>query len=162
PSPDQLAEAIAFAPAQGNIWLFGRRYLLMQSGAFGEIRRELIREAGLEKARGIYTATGWPAGARLARQVAQQWPTGDHGSLVGAGPGRHRLEAMVDVAPSPFGRDSGAGSFYGDTCWHTSLEAQERRAHRPPGGECVCWMQTGFGSGYASALLGRMVVCREI
>lgn len=162
PSPDQLAEAIAFAPAQGNIWLFGRRYLLMQSGAFGEIRRELIREAGLEKARGIYTATGWHAGARLARQVAQQWPTGDHGSLFSAGPRLHMLEGMVNVEPIHFEMDSEAGSFYSDMYWHNSLEAQEHLAHHPPGGECVCWMQTGFASGYASALLGRMVVFREI
>ena len=161
PSPDQLAEAIAFAPTQGNIWLFGRRYLLMQGAAFGELRRELIRGLGMEKARGIYTSTGWHAGARLARQVAQQWPAGDHGSLYSAGPRLHMLEGMVNVEPIHFAIDSGAGSFYSDMFWHNSLEAQEHLAHHGPAGECVCWMQTGFASGYASALLGRMVVFRE-
>ena len=161
PSPDQLAGAIAFAPTQGNIWLFGRRYLLMQGAAFGELRRELIRGLGMEKARGIYTSTGWHAGARLARQVAQQWPAGDHGSLYSAGPRLHMLEGMVNVEPIHFAIDSGAGSFYSDMFWHNSLEAQEHLAHHGTAGECVCWMQTGFASGYASALLGRMVVFRE-
>ena len=161
PSPDQLTEAIAFAPTQGNIWLFGRRYLLMQGAAFGELRRELIRELGLEKARGIYTGIGWHAGARLARQVAQQWPAGDHGSLYSAGPRLHMLEGMVNVEPIHFAMDSEAGSFYSDMYWHNSLEAQEHLLHHGPAGESVCWMQTGFASGYASALLGRMVVFRE-
>ena len=161
PSPDQLAGAIAFAPTQGNIWLFGRRYLLMQGAAFGELRRELIRGLGMEKARGVYTSTGWHAGARLAKQVSQQWPTGDHGSLYSAGPRLHMLEGMVNVEPIHFAIDSGAGSFYSDMFWHNSLEAQEHLAHHGTAGECVCWMQTGFASGYASALLGRMVVFRE-
>ena len=161
PSPEQLAEAIAFAPTQGNIWLFGRRYLLMQGAAFGELRRELIRELGLEKARGIYTGIGWHAGARLATQVAQQWLAGDHGSLYSAGPRLHMLEGMVNVEPIHFEMDSEAGIFFSDMYWHNSLEAQEHLLHHGPAGECVCWMQTGFASGYASALLGRMVVFRE-
>lgn len=161
PSPAQLAETVAFAPAQGNIWMFGRRYILMQGAAFGEIRRELINELGLEKARGIYTSTGWHAGARLARQVAQQWPEGDHGSLYSAGPRLHMLEGMVNVETIHFEMNSEAGHFYTDLYWHNSLEAQEHLAHHGTAGECVCWMQTGFASGYASALLGRMVVFRE-
>lgn len=161
PNPDQLAEAIAFAPTQGNIWLFGRRYLLMQGTAFGEIRRALIDELGMEKARGIYTCIGWHAGARLAQQVSRQWPEGDHGSLFSAGPRLHMLEGMVNVEPIQFQMDSEAGSFYSDMYWHNSLEAQEHQAHHGSASECVCWMQTGFASGYASALLGRMVVFRE-
>ena len=161
PSPQHLAETVAFAPAQGNIWLFGRRYMLMQGAAFGEIRRDLIREVGLEKARGIYTSTGWHAGARLAEQVSQQWPEGDHGSLFSAGPRLNMLEGMVNVEPIRFEMDSDIGSFYAEMFWHNSLEAQEHLAHHGTSGDCVCWMQTGFASGYASALLGRMVVFRE-
>ena len=161
PGPQHLAANVAFAPDQGNIWLFGRRYLLMQGAAFGELRRDLIREIGLEKARGIYTSTGWHAGARLAEQVSQQWPEGDHGSLFSAGPRLNMLEGMVNVEPIRFEMDSSVGSFYAEMFWHNSLEAQEHLAHHGPTGECVCWMQTGFASGYASALLGRLVVFRE-
>ena len=161
PGPQHLAETVAFAPAQGNIWLFGRRYMLMQGAAFGEVRRDLIKEVGLEKARGIYTRNGWHAGARLAEQVSRQWPEGDHGSLFSAGPRLNMLEGMVNVEPIRFEMDSSTGSFYAEMFWHNSLEAQEHLIHHGEGGECVCWMQTGFASGYASALLGRLVVFRE-
>ncbi|WP_150303167.1 sigma-54-dependent Fis family transcriptional regulator [Pseudomonas saliphila] len=161
PSARELAETVAFAPMQGNIWLFGRRYLLMQGAAFGQIRRELVNGLGLEKARGIYTRTGWHAGARLAEQVAKQWPEGDHDSLFAAGPRLNMLEGMVNVEPIRFEIDSNAGLFYAEMFWHNSLEAQEHIAHHGSGSDCVCWMQTGFASGYASALLGRMVVFRE-
>ena len=162
PSARQLAETVAFAPRQGNIWLFGRRYMLMQGAAFGQIRRELVHGLGLEKARGIYTRTGWHAGARLAEQVATQWPEGDHDSLFAAGPRLNMLEGMVNVEPIRFEIDSSVGKFYAEMFWHNSMEAQEHIAHHGSGSECACWMQTGFASGYASALLGRMVVFREV
>ncbi|NLY59032.1 MAG: sigma-54-dependent Fis family transcriptional regulator [Gammaproteobacteria bacterium] len=161
PTPEQLAETVAFAPTQGNIWLFGQRYMLMQSAAFGQIRSGLINELGTEKARGIYTHTGWQAGARLAEQVARQWPSGDHGSLFSAGPRLNMLEGMVNVEPIRFEMDSATGSFYAEMFWHNSLEAQEHLTHHGTSSECVCWMQTGFASGYASALLGHLVVFRE-
>ncbi|MCY1263161.1 Phenol regulator MopR [compost metagenome] len=161
PSAEQLAETIAFAPQDGNIWLCGQRMMLLQGTAFGAIRRELIEALGLDKARGLLTRIGWQAGARDAAQVSAQWPEGDHASLYAAGPRLHMLEGMVNVEVVRFEIDSSAGHFYSEFFWHNSLEADEHIAAYGLGNEPACWMEIGYASGYASSLLGRLVVFRE-
>ncbi|BCT35393.1 sigma 54-interacting transcriptional regulator [Pseudomonas sp. BNK-6] len=162
PSAEQLAETVAFAPQDGSIWLCGQRMMLMQGSAFGSIRRELIEALGLDKARGLITRIGWQAGARDAAQVSEQWPDGDHASLYSAGPRLHMLEGMVNVEVVRFEIDSSIGHFYSEFLWHNSLEDDEHIAAYGLGGEPACWMEIGYASGYASSLLGRLVVFREL
>ena len=161
PSAEQLAETVAFAPEDGNIWLCGQRMMLLQGSAFGAIRRELIEALGFDRARGLLTRIGWQAGARDAAQVSEQWPQGDHASLYSAGPRLHMLEGMVNVEVVRFEIDSGVGHFYSEFLWHNSLEDDEHIAAFGLGGEPACWMEIGYASGYASSLLGRLVVFRE-
>ncbi len=161
PSAEQLAETVAFAPQDGSIWLCGQRMMLLQGSAFGAIRRELIEALGFDKARGQLTRIGWQAGARDAALVSEQWPEGDHASLYSAGPRLHMLEGMVNVEVVRFEIDSGIGHFYSEFLWHNSLEDDEHIAAYGLGGEPACWMEIGYASGYASSLLGRLVVFRE-
>ncbi|WP_375739972.1 sigma 54-interacting transcriptional regulator [Pseudomonas boanensis] len=161
PSAEQLAETVAFAPQDGNIWLCGQRMMLLQGAAFGAIRRELIETLGFDKARGLLTRIGWQAGARDAAQVSARWPEGDHASLYSAGPRLHMLEGMVNVEVVRFEIDSSIGHFYSEFFWHNSLEADEHIAVYGLGSEPACWMEVGYASGYASSLLGRLVVFRE-
>ena len=162
PSAEQLAETVAFAPQDGSIWLCGQRVMLLQGSAFGAIRRELIDALGFDKSRGQLTRIGWQAGARDAAQVSEQWPEGDHASLYSAGPRLHMLEGMVNVEVVRFEIDSGIGHFYSEFLWHNSLEDDEHIAAYGLGGEPACWMEIGYASGYASSLLGRLVVFREL
>ncbi|CAD5108576.1 sigma-54-dependent Fis family transcriptional regulator [Zestomonas carbonaria] len=161
PSAEQLAETVAFAPQDGSIWLCGQRMMLLQGSAFGAIRRELIEALGFDRARGLLTRIGWQAGARDAAQVSEQWPEGDHASLYSAGPRLHMLEGMVNVEVVRFEIDSSVGHFYSEFLWHNSLEADEHIASYGLGNEPACWMEIGYASGYASSLLGRLVVFRE-
>jgi transcriptional regulator with PAS, ATPase and Fis domain len=161
PSAEQLAETVAFAPQEGSVWLCGQRMMLLQGSAFGAIRRELIEALGFDKARGLLTRIGWQAGARDAAQVSEQWPEGDDTSLYSAGPRLHMLEGMVNVEVVRFEIDSGIGHFYSEFLWHNSLEDDEHIAAYGLGGEPACWMEIGYASGYASSLLGRLVVFRE-
>jgi transcriptional regulator with PAS, ATPase and Fis domain len=135
--------------------------MLLQGSAFGSIRRELIEALGFDKACGLLTRIGWQAGARDAAQVSEQWPEGDDASLYSAGPRLHMLEGMVNVEVVRFEIDSGVGHFYSEFLWHNSLEDDEHIAAYGLGGEPACWMEIGYASGYASSLLGRLVVFRE-
>ncbi|ERV42755.1 hypothetical protein Q060_05765 [Pseudomonas aeruginosa BL06] len=162
PTAEQLAETVAFAPQDGTIWLCGQRVMLLQGSAFGAIRRELVEALGFDKARGLLTRIGWQAGARDAAQVSEQWPEGDHASLYSAGPRLHMLEGMVNVEVVRFEIDSSIGHFYSEFLWHNSLEDDEHIATYGLGNEPACWMEIGYASGYASSLLGRLVVFREL
>lgn len=162
PSAEQLAETVAFAPEDGSIWLCGQRMMLLQGSAYGAIRRELISALGFDRARGLLTRIGWQAGARDAAKVSEQWPQGDHASLYSAGPRLHMLEGMVNVEVVRFEIDSSAGHFFSEFLWHNSLEDEEHIALYGLGDEPACWMEIGYASGYASSLLGRLVVFREL
>jgi two-component system response regulator HydG len=69
---------------------------------------------------------------------------------------------MVNVEVVRFEIDSGIGHFYSEFLWHNSLEDDEHIAAYGLGGEPACWMEIGYASGYASSLLGRLVVFREL
>lgn len=162
PSADHLAETVTFAPDDGNIWLCGQRMMLLQASSFGAIRSELAHALGAERARGLLTRTGWQAGARDAAKVNEQWPAGDHASLFSAGPRLHMLKGMLRAEVIRFEIDSGIGHFYAEFLWHNSIEDDVHIAANGIGSEAACWMQIGYASGYASSLLGRLIVFREV
>ncbi|MBA4501589.1 sigma-54-dependent Fis family transcriptional regulator [Marinobacterium marinum] len=162
PSAEDLADSLSFDSGDGNIWLAGQRIMFMQAEVFGSIRRELIEKLGYQQARQLFMRMGWQAGARDAARVCELWPKGDGASLFSAGPRLHKLKGMVDVEVVQIEIDNARGRFQGEFLWHNSLEASEHLARYGVSSEAACWMQIGYASGYASALLGRSVVYREV
>ncbi|MFV3314346.1 sigma 54-interacting transcriptional regulator [Pseudomonas sp. NY15374] len=162
PTLEQLAETVAFSPEDGSIWMCGQRVMLMHSSALGALRRELAETIGLDKTRGLFTRLGWMAGARDAQLVRERWPDGDHAALFSAGPRLHALEGLVKNEVIRFEFDNAHGHFYAEFLWHNSIEDDSHIAAHGIGSESACWMQIGYASGYASSLLGRLIVYREV
>ncbi|WP_370694913.1 sigma 54-interacting transcriptional regulator [Pseudomonas sp. FP2335] len=162
PTLEQLAETVAFAPQDGSIWLCGQRVMLMHSLALGALRRELTETIGLDKTRGLFTRLGWMAGARDAQLVSERWPEGDHAALFSAGPRLHSLQGLVKNEVVRFEFDNANQHFYAEFLWHNSIEDDSHIAAHGIGSESACWMQIGYASGYASTLLGRLIVYREV
>jgi len=162
PTLEQLAETVAFSPEDGSIWMCGQRVMLMHSSALGALRRELAETIGLDKTRGLFTRLGWMAGARDAQLVRERWPDGDHAALFSAGPRLHSLEGLVKNEVIRFEFDNALGHFYAEFLWHNSIEDDSHIATHGIGSESACWMQIGYASGYASSLLGRLIVYREV
>lgn len=162
PSVEDLAASLCFDSDDGNIWLAGQRIMFMQAEVFGSIRGELIEKLGYQQTRQLLTRMGWQAGARDAAKVSERWPNGDGASLFSAGPRLHKLKGMVDVEVVNIEIDNAQGLFHSELLWHNSLEAREHLARYGVSSEAVCWMQIGYASGYASALLGRRVEYREV
>lgn len=162
PTFEQLAETVAFSPEDGSIWMCGQRVMLMHSSALGALRRELAETIGLDKTRGLFTRLGWMAGARDAQLVRERWPDGDHAALFSAGPRLHSLEGLVKNEVIRFEFDNAHGHFYAEFLWHNSIEDDSHIAADGIGSESACWMQIGYASGYASSLLGRLIVYREV
>ncbi|MCP8467112.1 sigma-54-dependent Fis family transcriptional regulator [Pseudomonas sp. ZM23] len=162
PSAGELAETVAFSPQDGSIWLCGQRMVLLQTSTLGTLRRELVENLGTLKAREVFTRTGWQAGAADASQVSEQWPQGDPSALFSAGPRLHMLEGMLNVEALRFEMDNSLGHFDAEFLWHNSVEADVHIAQYGIGNDSACWMAIGYASGYASSLLGRLVVFREV
>lgn len=162
PTLDDLTQSLQFSPGDGRIWLNGQRMLLMHTSSMAGLRRELLESLGIEKTRGLLTRVGYSAGARDAQLIRERWPDADHATIFAAGPRMHALEGAVKVEPVHFEFDVDRGTYHGEFLWHHSSEDEGHIAHFGIGTEPACWMQTGYAIGYTSALLGRLIIYREI
>ncbi|UZE21146.1 sigma-54-dependent Fis family transcriptional regulator [Pseudomonas sp. B21-056] len=162
PTLQDLTECLMFSPGDGRIWLNGARMLLMHSSGLGAMRRELIESMGLARARGIMLRTGYHCGARDAALIKERFPEADFLALFAAGPIIHAIEGAVKVEPVHFEFDMNLGTYYGEFLWHHSSEDDEHIAQFGIGTEPACWMQTGYATGYTSAMVGRLILYREV
>ncbi|WP_053144448.1 sigma-54-dependent Fis family transcriptional regulator [Pseudomonas sp. P97.38] len=162
PTLQDLTECLMFSPGDGRIWLNGARMLLMHNSGVGALRRELIESMGLARARGIMLRTGYHCGARDAALIKERFPEADILALFAAGPIIHAIEGAVKVEPVHFEFDMNLGTYYGEFLWHHSSEDDEHIAQYGIGTEPACWMQTGYAIGYTSAMVGRLILYREV
>lgn len=162
PTLAELTEALHFALGDGRIWLNDQRMVLMQSQVLGRLRQEIIDAFGMEAAKGIFMRVGYMQGVRDAELILKRFPSQDLTHALAAGPRVHTLEGFVKVETKEFEFDSDKGSYFGEFYWYDSSEAGEHIAHHGLSSEPVCWMQTGYPSGYTSTLFGRPVIFREI
>ena len=163
PQIGDLTERLHFSPDDGRIWLDNRRMLLIDSYSMGALRIELIEAFGIETARGLLTRMGYTCGTRdaqLAMKVRRKQD--DIMDLFLAGPQLHALEGIVIVEPVKLEIDVTKGKFYGEFVWRDSSEGEVHINNYGIGSEPVCWMQTGYASGYASVTMGRPILFREV
>ena len=162
PTTAELAECLFFSPEDGRIWLNDQRMLLMHGSSFGALRREFIDSLGLERARGLFTRTGYQSGARDAHLIRTRWPQADRTAVFFAGTRLHTLEGMTKVEPLHFKFDADIGLYEGEFLWHHSCEADEHIAAYGIGQDSACWTEIGYATGYVSGLFGRLVIFREV
>ncbi|NQE49764.1 sigma-54-dependent Fis family transcriptional regulator [Herbaspirillum rubrisubalbicans] len=162
PTLADLSECLFFSPGDGRIWLNDQRMLLIHSRSMGTLRRELIDNLGIDKARGLLTRAGYISGARDAQLVRERWPEADPSTILMAGTRLHTLEGVVKVVPVSFSYDPGSGRYEGEFLWHNSSEADEHLAAYGMATAPSCWQQVGYAIGYVSTLLGHLVIFREV
>ena len=162
PTFEDLTEVLHFALGDGRIWLNDQRVVLMQSSVLGRIREEIIDTLGTDTARAMFMRIGYMQGVRDAELIQKRWPQEDLTHALAAGPRVHTLEGFVKVTTKHFEFDSDKGTYFGEFLWDDSSEAAEHLASYGVSTQPVCWLQTGYPSGYTSKLFGKPVIFREI
>jgi two-component system response regulator HydG len=161
PTFEDLTEALHFALGDGRIWLNDQRMVLLQSVVFGRIRQEIIDGFGVETAKSLFMRVGYMQGVRDAELIQRRFPQEDLTHALAAGPRVHTLEGFVKVTTRHFEFDSEKGTYFGEFLWEDSSEAAEHLSSYGVSSEPVCWLQTGYPSGYTSKLFGKPVIFRE-
>ncbi len=162
PTLQDLAEALNFALGDGRIWLNDQRMVLMQSQVMGRLRAEIIDAFGMDAAKALFMRVGYMQGVRDAELIQKRFPAEDLTHALAAGPRVHTLEGFVKVTTRHFEFDVSKGTYYGEFLWNDSSEAAEHISSYGLASEPVCWMQTGYPTGYTSKLFGRTVIFREV
>ena len=162
PTFEDLTEVLHFALGDGRIWLNDQRVVLMQSSVLGRIREEIIDAFGTDTARAMFMRIGYMQGVRDAELIQKRWPNEDLTHALAAGPRVHTLEGFVKVTTKHFEFDGNKGTYFGEFLWDDSSEAAEHLASYGVSTQPVCWLQTGYPSGYTSKLFGKPVIFREV
>jgi two-component system, NtrC family, response regulator HydG len=158
---ENLSRRLRFVRQEGHIWLGENRMILLHTAALGALRKELVDTLGLARTRGLFARMGFHSGTRDAELALKLRPASGDFGLLELGPCLHVLEGNVRVTPIEVRIDIANGVYYGDHLWEDSFEAEVHRHLFGASDEPVCWMQTGYASGYTSALMGRTILYKE-
>jgi two-component system, NtrC family, response regulator HydG len=152
-------ELLDFNPAGGPLFFAGARTILLDTVAFGLLRRQLIDGFGLAAARVLLTQMGFAHGWRTAEVLrdAFPWDSNDEWRLAGAklhrlaGMVRHEFDSYGGPGPEPFAH----------SVWRDSYEAEQHLLQVGASKVPVCWTLAGFASGYMSFCNGERIYCLE-
>jgi two-component system, NtrC family, response regulator HydG len=150
-----LEEVITFS--EGHIDLHGRRLVLHSVHAMAQFRKDLIDMAGIDTARRVLTRFGYFWGHADAAAMKRVFEWDSDLEWLKAGPRMHTLQGVTRALVKAVSFDSQAGQFRMELVWHDSGEAEEHLMEFGRSDAPICWMLTGYASGYASFVFGRNV-----
>jgi PAS domain S-box-containing protein len=147
--------------SSGRISLGSNRCVMLDTAAFGNMRRELMDNLGWEVTRGLLERVGYQSGRRTANQLKKHysWPSVEE--WLRAGMRLYSLEGMARASLERFELDRARGRLQVTGEWLDSFEAEQHLQQNGIGGRTVCWSLEGYASGYASECFGEDVVCLE-
>ncbi len=144
----ELQEIVDFT--EGRLSLHGRRLVLHDMHSFGQFRKDLVDNMGIQQARKILTRFGFFWGQADAAALKRIFKWEDTIELLKAGPRLHTLQGVVKNVIKKLEFDPDTGKFKMELLWYDSGEAEEHLAQLEKSDLPVCWMLVGYSSGFAS------------
>ena len=158
-----IRDGLVFDYNNASITLLDMPMLLLHTDSLSGFRHELIESLGVKKSRKLLFRMGHQSGTYDAKTlIKHRAHLSDHDFFVG-GPQLHAFTGMSKSRPIKTEIDVSKGLFYMELLWERSTEAEmhmDKYGNESP--FPVCWMQLGYASGYASLVMGRPVIYREI
>lgn len=162
PSFADLTRRLRFSPEQGRIWRDSERCVLLSNTALSQLRNELVAKLGMASARVLFWDLGFAEGARCAVEAKELRPDREFLEAFAVGPQAHALTGFGWTEIETLDSDPSSGHFQGSFVVHDSIEAAIHLAAEGVSTDPVCWLQTGFASGFASTFAGQSIIMREI
>lgn len=162
PAYTDLTSRLRFSPEQGRIWRDSERCVLLSNSALTMLRNELVVQLGLVKARKLFWELGFAEGARCAVEAKHLRPGSSFFDAFAVGPQAHAVTGFGWTEIETLETDTESGHFEGRFLVHDSIEAGIHLATEDVHTDPVCWLQTGFASGFASTFAGQPIIMREI
>lgn len=159
---DELRRLLRFRQNSGQIWLGEHRMVLLHGEYLRGLRRELVATLGAANAAGTLFRMGFASGRADAKLVRTLLPQASLIEVLRLGPELHGLEGLVVGSVDRIKFEEDGSVFDAEASWQSSWESEEPLELEGPARTPSCFSQTGYASGYVTALLGRPVVFQEI
>lgn len=161
-SAASLRQLLRFRQSEGQIWLGEHRMLLLHAEYLRGLCEELVSTLGRARAQGLLFRMGFASGKADAALVRSLLPDLSLAEMMQLGPEMHGLEGLVVGSVESVEFDLTAGSFDARASWQSSWESEAQLERFGEAPEPSCHSQTGYASGYVSALMGFRVVFKEV
>lgn len=150
----KLEEIVEFS--EGLLSLRGRRLVLHDIHALAHLRKDLIEMVGEEQACQVLTRFGYFWGQADAAATKRIFNMEDVREWIKAGPRMQSLQGVARAVIQSSSIDQ-EGRFEMEVAWYDSGEAEEHLVGVGKSEYPVCWILTGYASGYVSFCLGRKI-----
>lgn len=158
---NDINDMIKFTPDSGSVSIKEDRVVLFQVKALNQLKEELIKTLGEDIARGIIMRSGFRCGFHDAQTVTKTF--GLETKWLSLGPIMYRWKGLGQVEIETVlecDKDSKSYSLKGK--WINSQEAEHYLNAFGIATQPICWMSSGYASGFATGFLGYEVYCHEI
>lgn len=159
---DGLVERIRFFVSEGHIWLDHQRAAVIHISTLSVLRHELIDKIGMREARGLLTRMGYTGGVRDAAVIRKRHPAASSREMLLTGLKWRMLQGVAVIEPAKVEIESATGRFFAELIWRESFEVDGHFLGGGLSNASACWMQVGYASGFASAIMGRTILFREV
>ncbi len=155
----KLEEIVDFS--EGVVSLHGRRLILHDMQAFGQFRKDLIAMSSVESARKVLTRFGYFWGQADAAAMKRIFKWESRMEWLKAGAVLQTLQGACKAQIVIKELDEIEKKCVIEYVWSKSSEAENRVSQIGKSDHPVCWIQSGYASGYSSLCLGFKVVFIE-
>ena len=155
----KLEEIVDFS--EGVVSLHGRRLILHDMQAFGQFRKDLIEMSNAENARKVLTRFGYFWGQADAAAMKRIFKWESRIEWLKAGAVLQTLQGACKAQIIIKELDEIEKKCVIEYVWSKSSEAENRVAQLGKSDHPVCWIQSGYASGYSSLCLGFKVIFIE-
>ena len=141
----------------GTLTLKGREVVIHSLHAFAQFRKDLLSSTEIEHARSILTRFGYFQGQADAYLLMNNFKWENKIELIKAGCKLHSLEGIAKDIINNLEYNEDTGEFNMELAWHDSKEAEEHLFTIGQSSHPVCWILSGYFSGFVSLAIDRDV-----
>lgn len=153
----KIDELLEFKPQEGKIFLKGARSLIFNADAMGTLRKDLIHNLGFERAKGFLLRYGWQLGYNDGISIKDKYNWDSEEESLVAGSVLFTFEGFAKAENDVVTVDRDKKIFLKKGRFLNSFEAEQHLRIFGVSDQPVCWMLSGYASGYGSAFLGEKV-----
>ncbi|MBN1292983.1 MAG: sigma 54-interacting transcriptional regulator [Candidatus Latescibacteria bacterium] len=143
--------------SDGQIDIASRRLLLQDFQALGQLQRDLIHMFGWDQSKRVITRYGYFWGQSDASSMQHMFHWDDHTEIIKTAAQLLTLQGVAKTNLEIIMFDVPKSEVHIKCMWTHSGVAEAYLAEMSKSQEPVCWLLTGYMSGYATHILGKSV-----
>lgn len=147
----------------GAIYIHGERIILTSISAFGTLRRDLIKNIGMERVKGFLIRHGRELGREDAKKVLT-YNLDSVEEQIDYGPVLHKMKghAWIEKEMLVTKTENGKTSVHMEGIWKHSYEVADHVEQFGISQTPVCYTLVGYASGYLSEVCNQTVIIKEL